>query len=232
MKWGPTSANSSPARIVFVRSPAAKERLLALRLARQRRQDARGAGDGDHRHRHGLLREAAVPLPARRREIVVRRQEGVRRHDRVSQLEPAGRLLHHRGARGRPRLRADERLRQRARSTRSSGPGRRSGRTSSATSATAIRRSCSRAARACRSTRRAGSNERARRRPPDAARRGGRRRVVVALGAGSGFALTGALAQGLRQLDRQRTRRPRSRATAGRRCAAGRLRSSSATARR
>ncbi len=29
MKWGPTSANSSPARIVFVRSPAAKEKLLA-----------------------------------------------------------------------------------------------------------------------------------------------------------------------------------------------------------
>jgi 3-hydroxypropanoate dehydrogenase len=29
MKWGPTSANSSPARIVFVTSPAAKEKLLA-----------------------------------------------------------------------------------------------------------------------------------------------------------------------------------------------------------
>jgi 3-hydroxypropanoate dehydrogenase len=29
MKWGPTSANSSPARIVFVRSPEAKEKLLA-----------------------------------------------------------------------------------------------------------------------------------------------------------------------------------------------------------
>jgi 3-hydroxypropanoate dehydrogenase len=28
MKWGPTSANSSPARIVFVRSPAAKAKLL------------------------------------------------------------------------------------------------------------------------------------------------------------------------------------------------------------
>ena len=28
MKWGPTSANSSPTRIVFVRSPAAKQRLL------------------------------------------------------------------------------------------------------------------------------------------------------------------------------------------------------------
>lgn len=29
MKWAPTSANSSPARLVFVRSPEAKERLLA-----------------------------------------------------------------------------------------------------------------------------------------------------------------------------------------------------------
>jgi nitroreductase len=29
MKWGPTSANSSPARIIFVKSAAAKERLLA-----------------------------------------------------------------------------------------------------------------------------------------------------------------------------------------------------------
>ena len=29
MKWGPTSANCSPARIVFVRSPEAKARLLA-----------------------------------------------------------------------------------------------------------------------------------------------------------------------------------------------------------
>ena len=29
MKWGPTSANSSPARIVFVTSPGAKEKLLA-----------------------------------------------------------------------------------------------------------------------------------------------------------------------------------------------------------
>lgn len=28
MKWGPTSANSSPARLVFIKSPEAKERLL------------------------------------------------------------------------------------------------------------------------------------------------------------------------------------------------------------
>src|SRR5689334_14750210 len=29
MKWGPTSANSTPARLVFVRSPEAKEKLVA-----------------------------------------------------------------------------------------------------------------------------------------------------------------------------------------------------------
>src|SRR5437764_7162511 len=28
MKWGPTSANASPARILFLRTPEAKERLL------------------------------------------------------------------------------------------------------------------------------------------------------------------------------------------------------------
>jgi 3-hydroxypropanoate dehydrogenase len=33
MRWGPTSANSFPLRIVFVKSPAAKERLEALVLA-------------------------------------------------------------------------------------------------------------------------------------------------------------------------------------------------------
>ena len=29
MKWGPTAANSTPARLIFVRSPAGKEKLLA-----------------------------------------------------------------------------------------------------------------------------------------------------------------------------------------------------------
>jgi hypothetical protein len=33
MRWGPTSANSFPLRIMFVKSPAAKERLKALVLA-------------------------------------------------------------------------------------------------------------------------------------------------------------------------------------------------------
>src|SRR5436305_10154506 len=33
MKWGPTSANCCPARIVFVKSPEAKEKLLACMSA-------------------------------------------------------------------------------------------------------------------------------------------------------------------------------------------------------
>ena len=36
MKWGPTSANSSPARFVWVRSPEAKERLAAVTWERNR----------------------------------------------------------------------------------------------------------------------------------------------------------------------------------------------------
>ena len=36
MKWGPTSANSSPARFVWVRSPEGKERLAALAWERNR----------------------------------------------------------------------------------------------------------------------------------------------------------------------------------------------------
>ena len=38
MRWGPTSANSFPVRIVFVTSPAAKERLKPLVLAGNRKR--------------------------------------------------------------------------------------------------------------------------------------------------------------------------------------------------
>ena len=42
MKWGPTSANCSPARILFLRTPAAKERLKpALSAAGFVTRDAR-----------------------------------------------------------------------------------------------------------------------------------------------------------------------------------------------
>jgi hypothetical protein len=57
-----------------------------------------------------------------------------------------------------------------------------------------------------------------------------RRRVVLAFAAGTGFAFSDAIGQGLRRALAQRRRR--SRPTIGRRCVAVRRRSSSATARR
>ncbi len=44
MKWGPTSANGSPARFVFLRTQEAKERLRPTRG-----EDNDGAGHRDHR---------------------------------------------------------------------------------------------------------------------------------------------------------------------------------------
>ena len=46
MKWGPTSANCSPARIVFVRSAEGKEKLRGA-LQRQSGKNAHRAGHGD-----------------------------------------------------------------------------------------------------------------------------------------------------------------------------------------
>jgi 3-hydroxypropanoate dehydrogenase len=49
MKWGPTSANASPARIVFVKSDEAKEKLLACVAELNLEKTRKCAGDGDHR---------------------------------------------------------------------------------------------------------------------------------------------------------------------------------------
>ena len=48
-KMGPTSANQSPMRVLFLRSHAAKERLRPALVARQPRQDDERAGRRDHR---------------------------------------------------------------------------------------------------------------------------------------------------------------------------------------
>ena len=50
-KWGPTSANCSPMRIVFVRSPEAKARLCARHVGGQSRKNHGCAGHRDHRLR-------------------------------------------------------------------------------------------------------------------------------------------------------------------------------------
>ena len=44
LKWGPTSANSMPARFVFLRTPEGKEKLRARALGRQHGEDDVGAG--------------------------------------------------------------------------------------------------------------------------------------------------------------------------------------------
>ena len=74
MKWGPTSANSCPARFVFVQEPRGQGAAAARAVAGQRRQDDGGAGDGDRRLRPRVLRKAAAAVPAHRRAQLVRRQ--------------------------------------------------------------------------------------------------------------------------------------------------------------
>ncbi len=62
-KWGPTTANSQPQRVVFVRSAEAKERLGAGDVVAEPQEGAQRAGGGDPRLRHALLRASAAAVP-------------------------------------------------------------------------------------------------------------------------------------------------------------------------
>ncbi len=118
MRWGPTSANSFPVRLVFVTSKGAKERLQPLLLEGNRQKVMTAPATaiiGYDTRFYEWLPAAFSPC---RRPSLVRRQARVRGDDRLSQQQPAGGLSHHRGARPRARLRPDVRLRQRGR-----GPG-------------------------------------------------------------------------------------------------------------
>jgi 3-hydroxypropanoate dehydrogenase len=55
MKWGPTSANGSPARFVFLRTPEAKERLRPALAPGKREEDDDCTGYGDHRLRSAVF---------------------------------------------------------------------------------------------------------------------------------------------------------------------------------
>jgi nitroreductase len=54
-KMGPTSANCSPARFVFVRTPRRKGEAPSCAIERQSRQDNEGAGDAHRRRGRALL---------------------------------------------------------------------------------------------------------------------------------------------------------------------------------
>ena len=112
-RMGPTSANSNPGRFVFLRSPEAKARLAPALSAGNLDKTMKRARHGDRRLRPRVPRAPAAPLLARRRAQLVRRQAGPHPDHRVSQQHAAGRVLHPGGARARPRLRSDVRLRQR-----------------------------------------------------------------------------------------------------------------------
>jgi 3-hydroxypropanoate dehydrogenase len=63
MKWGPTSANCCPARIVFAVSAEAKERLKPSPERGQHAPDHGSAGDCRHRVRHCVLRQTLLLYP-------------------------------------------------------------------------------------------------------------------------------------------------------------------------
>ena len=93
MKMGPTSANCSPARILFVRTPEGKEKLRpTLSSGRPRKNPAR-AGD---RHRglgSRLLRSPADAVPPRRCPQLVHLQSAAGGRDRLSQQLSARRHI-------------------------------------------------------------------------------------------------------------------------------------------
>lgn len=69
-KMGPTSANCSPARFVFVRT--AEENTATGAYPSQSRKNHEGASDRDRGLRQDILRCVAYALPTYRRAILVR----------------------------------------------------------------------------------------------------------------------------------------------------------------
>jgi 3-hydroxypropanoate dehydrogenase len=64
MKWGPTSMNCQPARLLFVTTPEGKAKARAGAFSGQPREDPGRPGDRDHRHRQPFLRASADMFPA------------------------------------------------------------------------------------------------------------------------------------------------------------------------
>ena len=112
-KWGPTTANSQPQRVVFVRSAEAKERLAPALSSQNQQEGARRAGGGDPRLRHALLRAPAAAVPQSAGAELVRDHAGGDPHHGAAQRHAAGRLSDAGGARDRARLRPDVGLQER-----------------------------------------------------------------------------------------------------------------------
>ena len=93
VKMGPTTANSGPARFVFVKSAEAKAKLGPALDEGNYAKTMAAPVTVIVGLRHGVLREDAVPVPAHRRQVLVRQQaRGGAGNHRAAQRQPAGRL--------------------------------------------------------------------------------------------------------------------------------------------
>ena len=116
MRWGPTSQNSQPARIVFARSKEGKEKLRPALNPGNLDKTMAAPVTAILAYDSAVLRAPAADLPAqsgREEQLHRRGQGGGGAAHRLPQRHAAGRLFHHRCARDRPRCRRDERLQQR-----------------------------------------------------------------------------------------------------------------------
>ena len=97
---GPTSANTLPMRIVFVKSREAKERLRPACAGKPGEDDGR-PGDGDRRNGHAVSRIRSETVSAQRevRGVIQAAGKGrVYQDSHPAKCVVAGRLLHPRGS--------------------------------------------------------------------------------------------------------------------------------------
>jgi len=112
MKLGPTSANFSPARLIFVKSRAAKERLEPLLSEGNRDKTMKAPVCAIIGYDLDFYLHLPKLFPHAQRQELVRGQRQEDRRDRVPQWHVARRLSDHGCAGARARLRTDVGLRQ------------------------------------------------------------------------------------------------------------------------
>jgi 3-hydroxypropanoate dehydrogenase len=112
LKWGPTSANSCPARFVWVRSPEGKSQLASLAMDKNRPKILAAPLTviiGNDLDFPEMLPKLFPDRGEMLRDVPA---AGPQRDHGDAQCDSAGRLSDYRGARPGPGLRADVRLRQ------------------------------------------------------------------------------------------------------------------------
>ncbi len=117
LKWGPTSANCSPARFVFVTTPDAKAKLKQALSPGNVEKTMTAPVTVIVAHDLHFYDKLPYLFPHADARRVVRRQLQPGRADGLPQWHPAGRLSDDRRPRAGAGCRGDERLRQRRRWT-------------------------------------------------------------------------------------------------------------------